>query len=170
MIKNSFKGNINTIKEIYPGVFQIILDFASNRFIKFALRDNYEFIWIHSYEPKNRSSWTEYDLPISEKLQMKVLARQITYDFVIKTIDYEKIKNEIPNGMTLIQTNKLPPDFLDLKRLEGKTRYDLLKKECDFLFEIDLPSAVDYGTLVSTSKNYLIDLLNDKNIDWTNLP
>jgi hypothetical protein len=64
----------------------------------------------------------------------------------------------------------LPPDFLDLKRLKGKTRYDLLKKECDFLFEIDLPSAVDYGTLVSANKDYLIDLLNDKNIDWTNLP
>jgi hypothetical protein len=73
MTQNSFKENINTIKEIYPGVFQIILEFASNGFIKFALRDNYEFTWIHSFEPKNRFSWTEYDMPISDKLQMKVL-------------------------------------------------------------------------------------------------
>jgi len=101
---------------------------------------------------------------------MKVLTRQIRYDFVIKSTDYEKIKNEIPNGVTLLQTNILPSDFLDLKRLKGKTIYDLLKKECDFLFEIDLPSAVDYGTLISTNKNYLIELLNNKNIDWTNLP
>jgi hypothetical protein len=72
--------------------------------------------------------------------------------------------------VTLIQINKMPPYFLDLKRLNGKTRYDLLKRECDFLFEIDLPSAVDYGTLISTNKDYLADLLNDKNIDWTNLP
>lgn len=169
MTDNSFKENINTIKEIYPGVFQIILDFATNGFIKFALRDSYEFIWLHGYEPKNNLNWLNYDLPISDKLQMNVLARQILYDFVIKTTDYKKIENEIPNGVTLIQTNKLPPDFLDLKRLKGKTRYDLLKKECDFLFEIDLPSAVDYGTLISTNKDYLIELLSDKNINWTNL-
>ena len=170
MTKNSFKENINTIKEIYPGVFQVILDFASNGFIKYVLRDNYEFIWIHGYEPKNNFSWTEYNLPISEKKQMKVLARRIKYDFVIKAIDYKKIEDEIPNGVTLLQTNLLPPDFIDLNKLTGKTRYDLLKKECDFLFEIDLPSAVDYGTLISPNKKYLIDLLNDKYIDWTNLP
>jgi hypothetical protein len=101
---------------------------------------------------------------------MNVLARQLSFDFVIKTEDFAKIKNEIPNGVTLLQTNLLTPEFLDLKRLKGKTRYDLLKKECDFLFEIDLPNAVDYGTLVSTNKDYLTELMNDKKIDWTNLP
>ena len=170
MKQETFKDNINTIKEIYPGMFQIILDFASNKFIKFVLRDNYEFIWIHNYEPENYYKWTEYNLPISEKLPMKVLARQISYDFIIKTIDYKKIENEMPNGVTLLQTNILPPYFIDLKRLKGKTRYDLLQKECDFLFEIELPGAVDYGTLVSSNKNFLIDLLNDKRIDWTDLP
>jgi hypothetical protein len=170
MTQNSFKENINTIKEIYPGIFQIILDFASNRFIDFALRDNYEFIWIHCYESKNNINWTTYELPISDKFQMSVLARQISYDFIIKTTEYKNIRNEIPNGVTLIQTNKMPPDFVDLKRLKGKTRYDLLKKECDFLFEIDLPNAIDYGTLISTDKTYLTELLNDNKIDWTNLP
>jgi hypothetical protein len=170
MTQNSFKENINTIKEIYPGIFQIILNFASKEFIKFVLRENYKFIWIHSYEPNNNLVWSEYDLPISDKFHMNVLARQLSFDFVIKTEDFAKIKNEIPNGVTLLQTNLLTPEFLDLKRLKGKTRYDLLKKECDFLFEIDLPNAVDYGTLVSTNKDYLTELMNDKKIDWTNLP
>jgi len=82
MTENSFKENINTIKEIYPEVFQIILDFASNGFIKFALQDSCEFIWIHSYEPKKNLNWINYDLPISDKLQMNVLARQISYDLL----------------------------------------------------------------------------------------
>lgn len=109
----TFKENINSIIEIHPGVFQIILDFASNGLIIFALRNNYEFIWIHSYEPKDNLNWINYDLPISDKLQMNLLARQISYDFVIKMTDYNIIENEIPNGVTLVQTNKLPPHFLD---------------------------------------------------------
>lgn len=170
MTQNSFRDNINTIKEIYPGVYQIILDFASNRFIKFALRDSHEFIWIHSFELKNNMSWISRDLPISDKMQMNVLARQITYDFIVKTSDYAKLENEIPNGVTLLQINNLPPDYLDLKRLEGKTRYAMLKKECDFLFEINLPSAIDYGTLISTNRDFMDDLINNKEINWKDLP
>ncbi len=170
MTQNSFKENINTVKEIYPGVYQIILDFASNKFIEFILRAEYELIWIHDFEPKNISSWNKYNMPISTRLSKNVAARHISYDFIIKTAEFEEIKKEIPNGITLIQIKNKPPEFLDLKRLKGKTRYDILKKECDYLFELDLPSAVDYGTLISSNENYLIELLNDSKIDWNNLP
>ena len=167
---NSFKDNINTIKEIYPGTFQIILDFASNKFIDHIIRDTHKLIWVHRYHLKNNDSWTKRQLPISDNLQSTVFARHLSYDFVIGTIEFDKIKDEMPNGVTLLQINKQPPDFLDLRTIKGKTRYDLLKKECDYLFEIDLPSAVDYGTLVSSSENYLKELLADKNINWTDLP
>lgn len=170
MTQDSFKENINSIKEIYPGIFQIILDFASNKFIEFILRNDYEFIWLHDFKPLNNQIWSDYNIPISDKLQMNVLARQIAYDFIINVSDYNKIKDYIPNGVTLLQIKKIPPLFLDLKRLNGKTRYDLLKKECDFLFEIDLPNAVDYGTLISSDKNYLTYLLNDNRINWSDLP
>ena len=33
-----------------------------------------------------------------------------------------------------------------------------------------MPSAVDYGTLVSSNVDYLTDLLNDKRINWKDLP
>ncbi|KAA5821926.1 hypothetical protein FPF71_15575 [Algibacter amylolyticus] len=170
MTQNTFKENINTVKEIYPGTYQIILDFASKKIIDFILRAEFEFIWIHDFEPENKSSWNKYDLPISTKLNKNVLARQISYDFLLKTAEFEQIKEEIPNGITLIQIKNKPPEFLDLKRLEGKTRYDLLKKECDYLFEINLPNAVDYGTLISSNKNYLNELLNDSKINWNDLP
>jgi hypothetical protein len=167
---NSFRDNINTIKEIYPGTFQIILDFASNKFIDHVIRDTHKFIWVHRYVLTNNNSWTTRQLPISDNLQMRVLTRQLTYDFIIETKEFGKIKNEMPNGVTLLQISKQPPDFLDLKTIKGKKRYDLLKKECDYLFEIDLPSAVDYGTLVSSNKDFLTELLNDKKVNWTDLP
>lgn len=166
----TFKDNINTIKEIYPGIFQIILDFASNKFIDHTIRDSHKYIWVHGYEVKSDSSWTKLQLPISDKLQKTVLARQIKFDFVIKSRQFDELKNEVPNGVTLLQINKLPPDFLDLEKIKGKTRYDLLKKECDFLFEIDLPSAIDYGTLVSTNLEYLTEVLNDNRVNWEDLP
>ncbi len=169
-MENTFRDNINTIKEIYPGTYQIILDFASNKFIDHVIRDTHKFIWVHSYELKSNDTWTNFQLPISDNLKMSVLARQLKYDFIIGTNEFDKIKNEMPNGVTLLQINRQPPDFLDLEKIKGKTRYDLLKKECDYLFEIDLPSAVDYGTLVSSNVDFLTDLLNDKRVNWKDLP
>lgn len=169
-MENSFIDNINTIKEIYPGTYQIILDFASNKFIDHIIRYSHKLIWIHNYELKNSSFWTKYQLPISDNLQKTVLARQLKYDFLIETNEYDETKNEMPNGVTLLQINKQPPDFLDLRRIKGKTRYDLLKKECDYLFEISLPSAIDYGTLISSNIDYLEGLLSDKRINWKDLP
>jgi hypothetical protein len=169
-MENTFSDNINTIKEIYPGTYQIILDFASNKFIDHIIRDSHKLIWVHDFELKNSVTWTKFQLPISNNLQRSVYARQLKYDFVIETSEYGEVKNEMPNGVTLLQVNRRPPDFLDLRKIKGKTRYDLLKKECDYLFEIDLPAAVDYGTLVSSSIDYLTDLLNDNRINWNNLP
>lgn len=169
-MENSFKHNINTVKEIYPGTYQIILGFASNKFIDHIIRDTHEFIWVYGYKLKQNQLWTKFQLPISDRMSRIVLARQLKYDFLIRTNEFGEIKNEMPNGVTLLQINKQPPDFLDLGKIKGKTRYELLKRECDYLFEIDLPSAVDYGTLVSSNKKYLTDLLDDKKINWTDLP
>jgi hypothetical protein len=134
------------------------------------IQRQHKFIWVYGYELKGNDSWTMFQLPISDKLHRTVLARQLKYDFIIGTNEFDEVKNEMPNGVTLFQINKHPPDFLDLGKIKGKTRYDLLKKECDYLFEIDLPSAVDYGTLVSSNKSYLTELLDDKGINWKDLP
>jgi len=41
---SDWEENINTIKEIFPGQFQIILDFATNKFVEFALSDQYKYV------------------------------------------------------------------------------------------------------------------------------
>ena len=95
-MENSFTDNINTIKEIYPGTFQIILDFASNKFIDHIIRDSHSFIWVHNYWLNLGGPWKRFQLPISDDLQKSVLARQMNFDFVIRTDEFNEIKNEMP--------------------------------------------------------------------------
>ncbi len=167
----TWKDNINSIKEIYPGHFQIILDFATVDFLKFVLSDNYKYVWVYSHQTKNSSDWDTYDLPLFDsKEHYKVLARQIKFDFVMPTNDFKAILPKVGPGITLTQLNSLPKYYLNHVTVTGKTRYDLLSKECDYLLEIDIPSATDYGTLVSCNKQYLQALLDNTAIDWSNLP
>ena len=169
-MNSTFKDNINQIKEIYSGVYQIVLDFASHKIIEKILSRDYEYIWVHNHMTNLENNWFNSQLPISEEKKINVLARQVSFDFLIKTENYDEIGNELSQGVTLLQIKKRPPKFIDLKRLKGKTRYDLLKKECDYLFEINLRNVIDYGTLISSNKEFLEGLLIDENINWEDLP
>ena len=169
--KMTWKENINSIKEIYPGQFQIILDFATVNFLRFVLSDNYKYVWVYSHQPNNSLDWHTYDLPLfSSQDHFRVLARQIKFDFVMPTNDFKAILPKVGPGITLTQLNSLPKYYLDPTNVTGKTRYDLLLKECDYLLEIDIPAASDYGTLVSCNKEYLQALLDNTAINWSNLP
>lgn len=86
------------------------------------------------------------------------------------TEEFKTIMSGWEGGIQLIQINKLPPQYLDLNRITGNKRYEILKNECDYLFEVDIPSATDYGTLISPNKVYLQSLLENTDIDWENLP
>lgn len=119
----------------------------------------------------NYHEWKSYQLPLNENVvSIDLLARRIKFDFVVPTNEFKALLPSLGSGITLVQLNELPPYYLDSESLKGKTRYDLLKKECDYLFEIDIPSATDYGTLISSDKAWLQSLLDDKAIDWNNLP
>ena len=166
-----WRENINTIKEIYPGHFQIILDFATEAILKFILSDNYNYVWVYSYDTKDSIEWNSYELPLLNNQEYyKVLARKINFDFIQPTKEFKNILDKFNRGINLVQLNKLPPYYLNPDTIKGKKRYELLLKECDYLFEIQIPSATDYGTLVSADKDFLQSLLDNKNIDWTNLP
>ncbi|HEX8313931.1 MAG TPA: hypothetical protein VF609_03000 [Flavisolibacter sp.] len=166
-----WRENINTLKEIYPGHFQIILDFATVDFLKFVLSDEYKYVWVYSYVTKGSLEWKSYRLPLFDnQTYQQVLARHISFDFIMPTNDFKTVRPSIGPGVRLIQLNELPKYYLNPATIRGKSRYDLLTNECDYLFEIDLPSATDYGTLVSSNKNFLQSLLDNKDIDWNNLP
>ena len=166
-----WRENINTLKEIYPGHFQIILDFATVDFLKFILSDEYKYVWVYSHETKGSLEWKSYQLPLFDNQNyQQVLARNISFDFIVPTNDFRALLPSIGPGVTLTQLNELSKYYLNPATIKGKSRYDLLSKECDYLFEIDIPSATDYGTLVSSDRSFLTSLLDDKEIDWKNLP
>lgn len=167
----NWKENINTIKEIHQGQFQIILDFATTKILPYVLSNDYNYVWVNGHTTHNPLEWKEYELPLfnNQHLQ-KVLARNISFDYVVPTSQFKELLPQLPSGIHLVQMNMLPPYYLNLSSLKGKTRYELLTKECDYLFEIEIPSATDYGSIVSSNKGYLESLLGSPDIDWNNLP
>jgi hypothetical protein len=173
----SLKENIHTIKEIYDGQYYTILDFATNKFLEYILDDNYKYVWISNHHVvKNNDyqefyDWRQYNLPLFDSNSYyNILARKIEFEFAMPTPEFREVLPRLAPGITLIQLNQLPKHYLDLDRIQGKTRYELLTKECDYLFEIYLPSATDYGELVSPNKKWLESLLNNKSINWENQP
>jgi hypothetical protein len=167
----SWQENINQIKEIFPGHFQIILDFATVKFLPHVLRDDHKFVLIFNHTLDDFEQWGLYDLPLfNSKPNYKVTARNIRFDFALPTIEFKNLLPNLKGGITLIQLNHLPNSYLDLNKIKGKNRYELLKNECEYLFEINIPSATDYGTLVSPDRGYLQSLIDNDKINWKNLP
>lgn len=166
----SWKENINSIKEIYTGHYQIILDFATVDFLRYALSDEYKFVWI-SHHIRSSIEWNSYNLPLFDNnMYYNIQARNINFDFIMPTNQFKTILSNIGPGIMLTQLNELPKYYLDPITMKSKTRYDLLKKECDYLFEIEIPSATDYGTLISSNLEYLQSLIDNPDINWSDLP
>jgi len=171
MKKNDFRDNINCIKETAPGRYRIILDFASTNILPFLIRPDYNYIWVHNHTTGKGFEWEEFILPIKyHSVNIKTLARSLNFDFILATDEFKNIMANWKGGIELIQMNNTPPHYLDLNKVKGNQRYEILAKECDYLFEVDIPSATDYGTLISPNKEYLQSLLDNPEINWNDLP
>lgn len=167
----NFKENINCIKETAKGRYRIVLDFATTGILKYLIRDSHKYVWVHNHTFGNGFQWQKYSLPIMKEVQnLNVLAKGLKFDFILPTEEFKPLISNWKRGIELIQLNKLPPDYLDLDKIKGNRRYELLESECDYLFEAIIPSATDYGTLVSKDREYLQSLLDNPEIDWENLP
>ena len=165
-----FRDNINCIRETAPGRYRIILDFATTNILPFLIRDNYNYIWVHNHTTGKGFDWEEFKLPIKDNsVNIKTLARSLTFDFILTTDEFKNIMSDWKGGIELIQMNNIPPYYHDLNIVKGKKRYEILEKECDYLFEVDIPSATDYGTLISPNREYLQSLLDNSEINWDDL-
>ncbi|MEZ4919227.1 MAG: hypothetical protein R2792_08985 [Saprospiraceae bacterium] len=76
-------------------------------------------------------------------------------ELLIPTDMFLKLIPSISQTVKIIQTNTEPPYFLNLENIHGKTRYNLLKKHLDYLFELDMPGASDYSPIISPNKAFL---------------
>lgn len=151
---------VNSIKEIFKGHFQVILDFPSPSDLGKILDKDYKYVWCVGHV-ENRSDWVDYDYYLYGKRLENGFAqpRNIRMDLLIETSKFIEFIPLIHQTIKLIQTNVIPPSFLDLDRFSGKGRYDLLKNKIDYLFELELPGATDYAPIISPSENFLQSLI-----------
>jgi len=164
MKTENFQDNINCIRETSPGRFRIILDFATTAILKFL-------VWVHNHLTGKGFDFEEFKLPITRvSKNQKTLAKWVRFDYILETSEFKKMIPELNRGIELIQMNKIPPNYLHLDKIKGNTRYELLEKECDYLFEVDIPSATDYGTLISPNRDFLQSVLDNPEINWEDLP
>ncbi|GLR18230.1 hypothetical protein [Portibacter lacus] len=163
--------NINSIKKTGDDRYRIILDFASVKLVQYLISNDYKYVWIYNHCLSNPSSWKNRSLPILDsKPEIKIKSKNVKFDFIIETNEFVKLLPEWGNGIQMIQMNKMPPDYFEPDKIRGKQRYQILKNDCDYLFELYIPSATDYGTLISPNVKYLENLLNSPEINWNNLP
>lgn len=157
----------NKIAEIYKGHFQVILDFPSQNDLYKIINNDYKYVWGVEHN-EIRSSWENYDFTLFDlRIQNSFLmARNIEMEFIIETSNFINLIPSINQTIKIIQTNIIPPSYLDLKRLKGKGKYDLLKSKVDYLFELELPGATDYAPLVSPNIEFLENVIKQFQLDY----
>lgn len=157
----------NKIIEIYKGHYQTILDFPNPTDLFKIVDVSYKYIWGFEHR-ETQIEWSNYDfLLFDKKVDInKVKVRNIEMEYLIETSSFLEIIPHIHQTVRIIQTNHMPPFYLDIKNLSGKKKYDLLKDKIDYLFELEMPGAIDYTPLISPSVHFLegvIDRIQAKN-------
>jgi hypothetical protein len=152
---------INKIKEIYPGYFHVLLDFPEKKDILKILDFTYTFIWgINHIE--NSIEWGGYHHSLFSKFgnMQDIKVRNIEMEYLMTTQAFAEYVPLINQAINIIQINVEPPYYLDLKKFQGKPRYDMLRIKTDFLFELDMPASPDYTPLISPNKEFLESVID----------
>ena len=146
----------NAIQEIYQGHYLVLLDFPTPHDLLKIIDNTYRYVWGVEHQVLG-TEWKDYDFLLFDKKMdaFNVKARNMKMDFLMETGDFLKNIPDIHQSIQIIQTNHVPPYYLDLSRLEGKAKYDLLLQKVDYLFYLELPGAVDYAPLISPHIDFL---------------
>lgn len=147
---------VNKIIELYSGHFQLILDFPDKSELFKILDMNYKYVWLFEHT-EDAVEWADYKHSLFGLFDdtVKIKVRNIKMDVLLKTEDFLKYIPSISQSIRIIQTNIEPPYYLNLDSLNGKAKYDLLKSKIDYLFELDMPGAIDFSPIVSPKREYL---------------
>lgn len=93
---------VNTIKEIFKGHYQVILDFLEPNDLKKIIDQSYKYIWgINHIE--NAVSWTKYQHTLygTNAKDVNAQARNISMEFLLKTEDFTRIIPSIHQTVTI---------------------------------------------------------------------
>ena len=159
----------NVIKEIYKGHYQVILDFPSPSDLINIIDTSYKYVWGVEHN-ENSLEWEKYDYSLfGKKVKPEsVFARNIEMEYLMETSDFLHLIFDIHQTVKIIQTNIIPPYYLNISRLQGKEKYDLLRSKIDYLFELEMPGAVDYAPIKSPHVDFLETVV--KKLTTTTLP
>lgn len=146
----------NVIKEIYKGHYQVILDFPTPSDLINIIDTSYKYVWSIEHH-ENSLEWQKYDYCLYGKkvTPNTVFARNIEMEYLVETSDFLQLIFNIRKTVKIIQTNIIPPHYINIKQLSGKGMYDLLKNKIDYLFELEIPGAVDYAPIISPHVDFL---------------
>lgn len=152
---------INKIKEIDKGIYFVLLDYLTKDKLKQIINQEYKYIWCVDHV-ENPHEWRAYNYSLYSQfgISQNVKARNITMEYYMPTSDFLNLIQFVNNSLTIIQTNSEPPSYLNLRELNDKSRYRLLKSKADFLFEIQMPGAPDYTPVVSPHIDFLEKTIN----------
>lgn len=153
---------INVIKKIYGEHYFMLLDFPTIDILNYIIDESYQYIWGVNYE-KQGCVWETESYNLFDKKWNELYTRNVSMEFLMKTSDFLERLPYIKDNLHIIQINKIPPYYLDMNRIKGKTRYDLLKKETDYLFEIKLPyssASSDFTEIISPDIKFMNRILN----------
>jgi hypothetical protein len=155
----------NKIKELYKGHYQVILDFPKPNELTKILDVSYKYVWGVEHQ-EVRTIWNNYDYLLFKQRSndKNIMVRNIEMEYLIETTDFLKLIPNIHQTIHIIQTNIIPPYYLNLKQLSGKGKFDLLKSKIDYLFELEMPGAIDYATLISPDIAFLGKVINNLQI------
>lgn len=151
----------NEIQEIYPGHFQVVLDFPRVEDVDKMLDKEQLYVWLFQHSAIG-PSWEEHPQEsffegntASDKDLPKVLVRNLSGELLMSTSSYLASSTKYNHSVNIVQSSIKPPYYLNLNKFKGRKRYDFLTKTIDYKVEIIIPKATDYAPVTSPDRAFL---------------
>jgi hypothetical protein len=137
------------IKEVAPGVFWVLLWCPESSLLRELLAPaGYVLCWDYDV---GDFTWRDARLPVLDlKEPLTVRTRAVNFDFILPAAEFAEILPRMKPAIRAVQLGKLPPDYLDMRRIKGEQLYRILS-ECGWHVLLDTP-ANDYGQLMSPNR------------------
>lgn len=161
----------NTIK--YVDRFQcysMILKNVSKDIIPFLVSPNYKYLLFVNYEYVPNHTW--HILKETEFEGLNVQGRNITFDLLVESNVFLNKPSAflMPTGVRVIQMDNKPPWYLNFSRLNEKTQYEMLNKDCEWLFDFYASGQNMDCAISSSSKEFLESILTNPKLNLEDLP
>lgn len=144
---------VSRIKEVSPGVYWVKVWCPESYILSEILDPQTQFVLCWDYEVGDYT-WREFFLPVIHPYEpIDVLSRIANFDFILPTERFLEIHRHMRPAIKAVQLASMPPDYLDMKRIQGKQLYRILG-ECGWHVLLDTP-ANDYGQIMSPKREVL---------------